>query len=94
MADNQGISPLYFQIGKQLAVNLATAYAQTDPRVALGVTVVNTILQAQAAVVAHNAILVKAQSEEWTDTDPRWDAVLAEQQSRMDAENARHDGMK
>lgn len=92
MATN--ISPLALQIGEQLALNLAATYAQTDPRAATGLAIVNTILSAQAAIVAHNAVISQAQSEGWTETDPRWDAPLAEQQSRMDVENARHDEMK
>lgn len=88
------ISPLYLEIGKGLAEQLVVAYAQADPRVALGVTVVKTIMDAQAAVAAHNTLLVQAQSEGWLDTDPRWDAPLADQQARMDAENARHDALK
>ncbi len=94
MATNSGISPLYLEIGKGLAEQLALAYAASNPGAALALTAFNNIMAAQAAIVAHNAIIVRAQGEGWTDTDPRWDAPLAEQQSRMDAENARHDAMK
>lgn len=92
MATN--ISPLYLEIGRQLAEQLALSYASVNPGAALALTAVKSIMDAQAAVAAHNAIIVQAQTEGWTETDSRWDAPLAEQQARMDAENARHDAMK
>lgn len=85
------ISPLYLEIGKQLAGQLAMAYAATNPGAALALTAVNAIMAAQSAVAQHNKIIGQAQAEGWGEDDPRWDAPLAEQQSRMDAENARHD---
>jgi hypothetical protein len=94
MATNYGVSPLYLEIGKALALNLAAQYASTNPGVSAGLAVVNSIMQAQAAVVAHNAINVKAQAEGWADTDPRWDAPLAEQQARMDVVNKRLDDLE
>lgn len=94
MTTKTGISPLYLEIGKGLAEQLALAYAATNPGAALALTAFNNIMAAQAAVANHNTIIVQAQSEGWADTDPRWEQPLAEQQSRMDAENARHDAMK
>lgn len=87
MTTNPGISPLYFEIGKELATTLALSYAAADPRAALTVTAIKTVLAAQAAVAAHDSILAKAQTEGWSDTDARWDAVLDAQQVRMDAVN-------
>lgn len=87
------ISPLYLEIGKQLAQQLALAYAAINPGAALAMTAVNAIMTAQAAIVQHNKIITQAQAEAWTEEDPRWDAPLAEQQARMDAENARHAAM-
>ena len=94
MTNKTGISPLYLQIGKQLAEQMALAYAQTNPGAALALAAFNAIMAAQAAIVAHNKLVMQAQAENWLDTDPRWDQPLAEQQARMDAENARHDAMK
>ena len=91
MTTKTGISPLYLEIGKQLALGLAASYAQINPGAAAALTLVNTIMAQQAAIAKHNTIIVQAQTEKWSDTDPRWDAVLKEQQSRMDAINARHD---
>jgi hypothetical protein len=88
------ISPLYLEIGKALAEQLVIEYAQTQPGAVIALTALDNIMKAQAAVAAHNAIIVRAQKEGWSETDPRWDAPLAEQQSRMDVENARHDGFE
>lgn len=89
--EKSGISPLYWEIGKQLAESLVLQYATVSPGVSIAVTVAKSIMDAQAAIAAHNAIIVRAQAEGWADDDERWDAPLAEQQDRMDVENRRHD---
>lgn len=85
------MSPLALSIGKELALQLLVAYATAKPQVATGLVIVQDILKARAAMAEHDRVVDQAQAEGWSDTDPRWDAPLAEQQARMDAVNARHD---
>ena len=84
------LNPAYIAMSKALLMQAGEAYATINPLVGLGVAAAQTIFATQAAIARQNDILARAQIEEWTEDDARWNEHLAYQQQRMDAEDARH----
>ena len=84
------LNPAYIEIGKQLAITLAATYAAVNPLIGLGAAGLQVILSTQARLALQNDILLRAQTEGWTEHDARWAAPLAEQEERMQTENTRH----